>query len=349
MGRRRDGRLDACLAGVEGWHRPGGDHEPASIGRPVIGGRPGAPILFIVNPSSGAGKAGREWAAIETWLPASGLPYEAALTTRPLEATEIAQHAVLESRPVVVAVGGDGTLNEVVNGFFRNGAPLPTSSKMAMGPLGTGGDFRRTLRIPNDPKQAVDVLRTGMVRRLDAGCVTFTTADGGTAVRHFINIADAGLGGDVVYLVGNGTRKFGSAAYTIGGLRALMRFKNKPMSINVDGVTHDIPKAQQIVIANCQFFGGGMQMAPSASPTDGVFDVIVVKDAGKIETMRGINDFLNGKHLDNGNPKIELMYGKRISVTSPEKVRIDLDGEDVGFLPALFEIQPGAIEFITPR
>ena len=90
-------------------------------------------------------------------------------------------------------------------------------------------------------------------------------------------------------------------------------------------------------------------MAPSASPTDGVFDVIVIKDAGKIETMRGINDFLSGKHLDNGNPKIELMYGKRITVTSPEKVRIDLDGEDVGFLPALFEIQPSAIEFITPR
>ncbi len=112
---------------------------------------------------------------------------------------------------------------------------------------------------------------------------------------------------------------------------------------------HELAHAQQVVVANCQFFGGGMQMAPSASPTDGVFDVIVVKNAGKIETMRGINDFLAGKHLDNGNPKIELLYGKRISVSSPEKVRIDLDGEDVGFLPALFEIQPSAIEFITPR
>src|SRR5207237_429764 len=237
------------------------DHEPGRGGRLPIRARPGAAILFIVNPSSGGGKAGREWAGVESWLPSSGLPYEVAFTTRPFEATEMAQKAVLESRPVIVAVGGDGTLNEVVNGFFRNGAPIPTTSKLAMVPLGTGGDFRRTLRIPIDPKQAIEVLRSGMVRRL----------------------------------------------------------------------------------------GGGMQMAPSASPTDGVFDVIVIKDAGKIETMRGINDFLNGKHLDNGNPKIELMYGKRITVTSPEPVRIDLDGEDVGFLPALFEIQPGAIEFITPR
>lgn len=277
------------------------------------------------------------------------MPFEIKYTTRPNEATEITQQAVRESRPVVVAVGGDGTLNEVVNGFFRNGAPLPTSTKLAFVPLGTGGDFRRTLRIPTETRQAVDVLRTGMVRRLDAGCVTFQDGTGATAVRHFINIADAGLGGDVVHMVGNGTRRFGAATYTVTGLRALLAYKNKRMSVNIDGVTHDLPKAQQVVIANCQFFGGGMKMAPSASPTDGVFDVVLVKDAGKIETMRGMNDIRSGKHLDQTNPKIELMYGKRISVSSPDKVRVDIDGEAVGFLPALFEMQPGAIEFITPR
>jgi diacylglycerol kinase (ATP) len=286
---------------------------------------------------------------VESWLPGAGLPYEVVRTTRPHEATEIAQLAVKESRPVVVSVGGDGTLNEVVNGFFRNGAPIPTATRLAMVPLGTGGDFRRTLRIPLDPKGAIDILRSGLVRRLDAGCVTYEGADGKTAVRHFINIADAGLGGDVVYRVNRGSKRLGSLTYKVGSGLALLSYKNKPMTMVIDGATHELKHAQQVVVANCQFFGGGMQMAPSASPTDGVFDVVVVKDAGKIETMRGINDFLKGKHLDNANPKIELMYGKRITVTSPEKVRIDLDGEDVGFLPALFEIQPGAIEFITPR
>src|SRR5437879_11556005 len=341
--------MDARLAGGPGRHRSGPIDESARCGRREIGSRPGSPILFIVNPSSGAGKAGREWAAVESWLPTSGLPYEVAFTTRPLEATEIAQKAVHESRPVVVAVGGDGTLNEVVNGFFRNGAPLPTSSKLAMVPLGTGGDFRRTLRSPCEPKQAIDGLRSGLVRRLDAGCVTFQTDDGATAVRHFINIADAGLGGDVVFQMGNGTKRFGSAAYKIAAGRALLGYKNKPMTVNIDGSTHELPKAQQVVVANCQFFGGGMQLAPSASPTHGLFDVILIKDAGKIETMRGMNDFLAGKHLDQNNPKIELLYGKRVSVSSPEKVRLDIDGETGGFLPALFEIQPGAIEFVTPR
>src|SRR5436190_5577835 len=214
--------MDARVASGQGRHRSGRIDESSRRRRREIGSRPGSPILFIVNPASGAGKAGREWAGIESWLPSSGLPYEVALTTRPLEATEIAQRAVRESRPVVVAVGGDGTLNEVVNGFFRNGAPLPTSSKLAMVPLGTGGDFRRTLRIPSDPRQAIDVLRSGVVRRLDAGCVTYQTSDGATAVRHFINIADAGLGGDVVYKVNRGSKRLGALTYKVGSGLALL-------------------------------------------------------------------------------------------------------------------------------
>jgi len=307
-----------------------------------------ADVLFIVNPASGAGRAGQEWAGIASWLSSTGLSYEAALTTRPLEATEIAERAVRQSQPAVVAVGGDGTLNEVVNGFFHNGAPIPTTSRLAMLPLGTGGDFRRTLKIPLDPKAAVQILRTGITRRLDAGFVSYKANDGSTGVRHFINIADAGLGGDVVHRVNNGSKRLGSATFTLASLMSLLAWKNKPMNVVVDGVVHDL-KAQQVVIANCQYFGGGMRMAPTASPTDGVFDVILVGNAGKLETIRGIGTVRTGAHMDEHNPKVQFMYGKRISVTSPQEVRIDLDGEDPGFLPALFEIQPGAIEFITPR
>jgi diacylglycerol kinase (ATP) len=255
---------------------------------------------------------------------------------------------VKESRPVVVAVGGDGTLNEVVNGFFHNGAPIPTTTKLAMVPLGTGGDFRRTLRIPLDSKAAIEVITTGLVRRLDAGCVTYQDHEGNTALRHFINIADAGIAGDIAYGVNNGPKFLGPAAFWLTSFMTLLTYKNKPMTVNVDGTTHEVV-AQQVVVANCQYFGGGMRMAPAASPTDGVFDVILLGDAGKIESIRGLGAIRDGKHLDERNPKIQLMYGKRISVTSPEKVRVDLDGETPGFLPALFEIQPGAIEFITPR
>src|SRR5436189_5438862 len=141
----------------------------------------GEPVLFIVNPASGGGKTAHDWKAIESWLPSTGLRFETAFTTRPMEAVDIAKNAVRQSRPVVVAVGGDGTLNEVVNGFFHNGAPIPTTSKLAMVPLGTGGDFRRTMRIPPDTRGAIEVITGGLVRRLDAGCVTYQSHDGSTA------------------------------------------------------------------------------------------------------------------------------------------------------------------------
>ena len=264
-----------------------------------------------------------------------------------MEATEIAQQAVRQSRPAVVAVGGDGTLNEVVNGFFHNGAPIPTTSKLAMLPLGTGGDFRRTLRIPLDPKEAVHVIQAGTPRRLDAGCVTYAAHDGSTAVRHFINIADVGLSSEVAHRVNTGSKRLGAAAFTLASALALLSWKNKPMTVVVDGNQFDIV-AQQVVVANCQYYGGGMRMAPSAKPTDGVFDVILIGNLGKLETARKIGSIRNGTHLDDHNPKVQLMYGKRISISSTATVRVDLDGETPGTLPALFEIQPGAIEFIAP-
>ena len=281
-------------------------------------------------------------------MPTSGLHFESALTTRPHEATELAQRAVKESRPVVVAVGGDGTLNEVVNGFFRNSAPIPTNTKLAMVPLGTGGDFRRTLRIPLDPKAAVQVITGGLVRRLDAGCVTYLAPDGGTGVRHFINIASCGYSAEVAHRVNKGSKRLGAASFTLTALGSLLAWKNKAMTVVIDGQTHSLV-AQQIAVANCQYYGGGMRMAPSASPTDGVFDIVLVGDAGRAESIRGMSDIRTGKHLDQHNPKISLMYGKRVSISSTEPVRVELDGEQPGFLPALFEIQPGTIEFITPR
>jgi diacylglycerol kinase (ATP) len=244
-------------------------------------------------------------------------------------------------------VGGDGTLNEVVNGFFHNGAPIPTTSKLGMLPLGTGGDFRRTLRIPLDAKEAVQIIMAGTPRRLDAGCVTYTAHDGSTAVRHFINIADVGLSSEVAHRVNTGSKRLGAAAFTLTSALALLAWKNKPMTVVVDGNVINLV-AQQVVIANCQYYGGGMRMAPSAKPTDGVFDVILIGNVGKLETARQMGNIRNGTHLDDHNPKIQLMYGKRISVASKAAVRVDLDGETPGTLPALFEIQPGAIEFIAP-
>jgi diacylglycerol kinase (ATP) len=307
-----------------------------------------APILFVVNPASAGGRTGRDWAATEQRLKAEGLDLDAEMTTGPQQATEIARRAVQESRPVVVAVGGDGTLNEVVNGFFENGEPIPTKSRLAMLPTGTGGDFRRTLKIPLDLAAAAKVIASGVPRRLDTGRVTFKTDGGGSDVRHFINIADAGLGGEVVHRVNSGSKRLGAATFTLTSLVTLFGWKNKPMKVIVDGAPHDMIAAQQVVVANCQFFGGGMRMAPTASPTDGWFDIILIGDVGAVENLRGLGRIRSGTHLEQGNPKFEELNGKRVEVSSPEVVRIDVDGEQPGVLPAVFEMQQSAIEFMAP-
>lgn len=307
-----------------------------------------APILFVVNPASAAGRTGRDWVATTQILKAAGLEFDSAMTSGPEDATAIARRAVKESRPVVVAVGGDGTLNEVVNGFFENGEPIPTKSRLAMLPQGTGGDFRRTLNIPLDITAAAKVIASGVPRRLDAGRVTFKTAGGGSGVRHFINIADAGIGGEVVHRVNAGSKRLGAATFTLTSLMTLFQWKNKPMSVVIDGAPHHMVAAQQVVVANCQYFGGGMRMAPTASPTDGWFDVILIGDVGAVENLRGLGKIRSGKHLEEGNPKFEAINGKRIEVSSPAEVRIDVDGEQPGILPAVFEMQQSAIEFIAP-
>lgn len=306
-----------------------------------------APILFVVNPASGGGRTGRDWPSTAQQLKAAGLDLDAELTKAPHDAIEIARRAVKESRPTVVAVGGDGTLHEVVNGFFENGEPIPTKSRLAMLPTGTGGDFRRTLNIPLDVTAAAKVIASGVPRRLDAGRVTFKTADGGAGVRHFINIADAGIGGEVAHRVNSGSKMLGAATFTLTSLVTLMQWKNKPMKVVVDGAPHDMVAAQQVVVANCQYFGGGMRMAPSASPTDGWFDVILIGDVGAMENLRGLGRIRSGRHLEEGNPKFEQLNAKRVEVSSPEQVRIDVDGEQPGVLPAVFEMQQSAIEFMS--
>ncbi len=310
-------------------------------------GQAGADFLLIVNPASQNGRTGRRWREVEGVLTAAGLKFETAMTSRPLEATEIARREVKAGRPAVVAVGGDGTLNEVVNGFFEGGEPIPGQTRLGLLPIGTGADTRKTLGIPVDLEAAARVLIQARTRRLDAGRCRCAAPGGGQVVRHFINIADAGFGGDVVDRSNRGSKALGGGVtYMLASLVTLARWKNKPMTIQVDGKRHQLV-ALMVAVANCQYFGGGMWVAPGAKPDDGLFDVILVGDLGPVETLRGLTQIRAGTHLQ-GNPKIQLLHGKHVVVESPQPVRVETDGELPGILPATFEIQPGAVEVLTP-
>ena len=304
--------------------------------------------LIIVNPASGAGKTGRGWPEVAGRLREAGLDFDFAMTSCPGEATDLSRLAVREGRRLIVAAGGDGTINEVANGFFQDGEPPATESRFGILPTGTGGDFRRTLGIPRDPVEAAAILRAGRTRRIDAGRVTCTSPDGGLVVRHFVNIADAGIGGDVVDRVNNGRRVInGEVTFTLASLFTLLRWRNKPMTVVIDGEQRDLV-AQQVVVANCQYFGGGMRVAPRAVPDDGRLDVVIAGDLGMWENLRGLSEIRKGTHLDSGHPKISYALASRVEVSSPELVRVDADGEQPGVLPAVFEVVPAALEVVCP-
>jgi diacylglycerol kinase (ATP) len=302
--------------------------------------------ILIVNPASAAGRTGRRWPAIARLVQASGLDFEAVLTSRPGDATEIARRAVRESRPLVVAVGGDGTVFEVVNGFFDGTESISRSSAVGLIQVGTGGDTRRNFGIPIDVEAAIRVLTEGWPRAVDAGRVTL-----GPHVYYFVNIAEAGIGADVSERANRMPKFLGRSTYFVATLASLAAWKHKELRIVVDGGVHRELIGQAVVVANCQYYGGGMRIAPQAVPDDGLFDVIVEGPIGKVEAMLKARKLYSGAHLEDPGlkRKLELLHSARVEVSSPDMVLVQLDGEVVGQLPATFEAIPQALRFMVPK
>jgi diacylglycerol kinase (ATP) len=304
--------------------------------------------LVIVNPASGGGRTGRGWPRTAALLRGAGLDFDYALTERPAQATELARHAVGEGRPLVVAAGGDGTINEIGSGFFAGGEPIQSGSRLGVLPMGTGGDFGRTFSMSKHLETAAAALLAGRVRRIDAGRVRYRRPDGGEGLAHFLNVADAGIGGEVVRMVNSGRRLFsGELTFTLASVVALLRWRNQPMRVVADGREWNLV-AQQVVVANCQYYGGGMRVAPYAMPDDGLFDVMIGGDLSRLESVRLMAPLRSGEHLEKKVDKIHHLTARRVEVSSPAPVLLDLDGEQPGTLPALFEVLPGAIELIVP-
>jgi diacylglycerol kinase (ATP) len=303
-------------------------------------------VLFIVNPAAGGGGTGRHWRTLESHLRGTGLRFDSELTSRPGHGTELARQAVKAGWPIVAAVGGDGTISEVANGFFEDGATIPTRSRLAALTTGTGGDFRRTFGIPSAPEEVAAMLIAGRSRRIDAGRVTFALPSGGTATRYFVNVVDAGIGGEVLTRINGGFRLInGEITFAVAAGLALLRWRNRPMRLTVDGSVHEVI-AQQVVVANCQYFAGGMRVAPTALPDDGLLDVVVVGDMGLVDNLRGMGLIRRGAHLN--HPKILHLHSRRVEISSPTPIHVDVDGELPGMLPALIEAVPGAMELVCP-
>jgi len=306
--------------------------------------------LVLVNPVSARGQTMRRWPAIRTALWQAGVDVRVHLTSERGDAMEMARREVTAGGiRRVVAVGGDGTLNEVVNGCLDDaGTPLAEGLTVGLIPSGTGSDLRRSLGLPTDPEAAAAALARGATRSIDVGRIDFT--DGSR--RLFVNVADCGLGGEVVAHMDRSRERRGrlpgTAKFLAVSIFELMTYRNRDVLLTIDGESSR-RRVQQIVVANGRCFGGGMRIAPDAALDDGLFDVVVVGDISRTAALSAIPRLYRGTHL--GLRVVEVHRASSVAIAaagSDEPPRLDVDGEQVGRAPAEITVLPGALRFAVP-
>lgn len=244
---------------------------------------------------------------------------------------------------LLVSVGGDGTLNEVVNGLMRSGG----RSELATIPLGTGMDFVRTYGIPTRFDDAVRTALTGAPRTIDAGRVSYRSWDGADAERYVANVGSVGMSAAVAQRANGMSKTFGGKATFFYALtRVFFEWKNTDVTVQLDDGTRRDARLHDVIVANGQWHGGAMWLAPTAQPDDGLFDVVLIGDVTKRDFLTTAPKIYKGTYL--AHPKVELLRSRTVAVDAPERLPIELDGEQVGTTPARFEIVPSALRVRVP-
>lgn len=303
----------------------------------------------IVNPASGNGATGRHWPELRAALDKVLERWDHQFTTGPGDGTRLARRAIAEGYEMIVSVGGDGTMNEVVTGLFPEGdaAPAaPTRPGLVLAPVrqGTGGDFARLLELPGEIPACVAHLAGDRTRPCDLGVIEFVRHDGGPGWRGFLNIASFGLSGLVVEKVNSSSKALGGkASFAIGLARALAGYKPQKVRITADGASFLDQAMVTCAVANGQYFGGGMRFAAEAQIDDGAFDVVVQLKSGVREIL-SVGDLYSGRMSSWSS--VRRVQAREVHAEpgdGGDPVLLDIDGEGLGRLPARFRVLPSAV------
>jgi YegS/Rv2252/BmrU family lipid kinase len=304
--------------------------------------------LFIINPSAASGLALKTWSKARPELIRLGVELIEQVTTRAGETTELVRNALAVGITRIVAVGGDGTLNEVVNGYLDStGRPINSAAVLGLLPGGTGSDFRRSLGLATE-KDALHSITRSEVISVDAVRAEFQDASGATRSRFFINAASLGMGGKVAGSVNRWNRWWprwlsGRVRFMLAAVLALRKYKNIPTRLLLDGERQLHINSNLVVVANGRFAGGGMMLAPNAELNDGLLDVVLTDCAGRIDVLKGLPRIYSGNHPK--NPKVKQARARTVLIETAEPLPLELDGELVGHTPALLTILPSAVKF----
>jgi len=300
--------------------------------------------LVIVNPNAGNGKGKKDWDSISSLLKEEDLLFTVKFTERKGQAIIFTLEGITAGFRKIITVGGDGTLNEVVNGVFLNNVCSTLEISLALIPVGTGNDWGRMFGIPIDYKKAIKIIRDNKLMVHDVGLVSFFNGPE-KKNRYFINIA--GLGFESVVVKRTNIQKDkghgGKLIYFYNLLMSLLSYKNTEAEIIIDGVKSNAD-VFSINVGNGRYCGGGMRQTPDALPNDGLLDVTIINGMGKFEIIRNLKILYDGTILS--HPKIDGYKCKNIKVSSDSLMYTEADGESLGHTPAEFSIIPASINIV---
>ena len=292
----------------------------------------------IVNPIAGAGRTAKKWPQIMGLMKGIGLRFEYDLTEAPGHAIELAKSAAKKGYELVVSVGGDGTINEVVNGLYNAGNIKEVT--LGIVSTGAGADYIRTIGTPRHFINACHRLTNPRNLAVDLGVVEYLS-NGQITKRLFVNFAGLGFDAEVVKATTRRFKALGSTpSYLMGLLTTFLFYETKQVSLVLDGQPEE-RKVWTILMSNGKYGGGGMLAAPDADPSDGLFDVVVIDDLSKLDLLKSLPRIYKGTHLS--HPKVTVKRAREIDIQPIQRMALQADGELLGQAPARVYMLPAAL------
>jgi len=301
--------------------------------------------IAIVNPHAGNGRTEKLWPNIESALKQSIGTFQTEHTSCKGDATILTRKALEEGATRVIAIGGDGHLNEVINGFIENDVSLYPDAILSFVMSGTGCDFQRSLVVSSKWETAVAKLKDAPIRQIDVGKVSYTAPDKTTQIRYFDNIASFGLSGAADHYIDNsslGKYFGGTVLYLWATIKTVFTHPNQTIRYRIDDGQQEEICSRLCLLANGRYFGGGMHAAPEAELDDGLLDLLMLKEISLLKFLWHLPKIYMGTHL-----KLPVVYFQKVrkfTAVSSEHVILDIDGESPGFLEATFEILPKVLK-----
>ncbi|MEE9462080.1 MAG: diacylglycerol kinase family protein [Bacteroidales bacterium] len=301
--------------------------------------------LVIINPNAGRRRGLRDWSQIAGWLNHFKFNYHPVFTEFPMHAIDLSKDHIEKGYTRIIVVGGDGTMNEVVNGIFQQQRFKTTEISLGMITVGTGNDWGRMFGIPKDYKEAIQVLLQNKTFIQDAGMVEYKR-NNASENRYFVNIAGLGFDAEVVRKTNRLKEKGkgGPLLYLINIFSSLVNYKFVNAVISVDGRDME-NEILSINVGICKYNGGGMITVPGAIPDDGLFDLTVINRMSKPNILLSLRRLYDG--TINKHPKVDSFTGKSIRVESDDRIMLETDGESLGHTPLEFSIIPKSVKIIT--